>query len=66
MASRDDGRFVGAFYFSSEADARAAEAQEMSPELADLIQRGQALSDGPGTYIDLTTPWIHRSSLAMA
>jgi hypothetical protein len=66
MASCDDGRFVGAFDFSSEADARAAEAQEMAPELADLIQRGQALSVGPGTHIDLTTPWIYRSSLAMA
>jgi hypothetical protein len=38
----------------------------MAPELADLIQRGQALSVGLGTYIDLTTPWIYRSSLAMA
>jgi len=65
MARRDDGQFVGVFYFTSEQDARTAEAQAVPPEIADLIQRGQALSDGPGTYLDLTSPWIFEPSAAM-
>jgi hypothetical protein len=64
MAGRDDGRFIGAFYFTSEEEARAAEGQEMSPEIVALIERGETLSDGPAIYIDLTRPWIHRPPAA--
>ena len=65
MAGRDDGRFIGAFYFTSEEEARAAEGQEMSPEIVALIERGEALSDDRAIYIDLTRPWIHRPFAAL-
>ena len=59
MASRADGHFVGAFSFSSEHDARIGEAQDVSSDVAEMIQRGTALGDGRAQYIDLTDPWIY-------
>jgi hypothetical protein len=59
MASRDDGQFIGAFTFSSELDARAGEAQVVSPSLAEMKRRGAALGDGRAEYIDLTDPWVY-------
>ena len=59
MASRADGRFIGAFSFSSEHDARTGEAQEVPPRSAEMIHRGRGLGDGPARYVDLTDPWIY-------
>lgn len=60
MASREDGRFVGMFLFTSEGQARAGEARDLDQDVADLIQQGQALADGPTRFIDVSSPWIHR------
>jgi hypothetical protein len=59
MASRDDGQFIGAFTFSSEHAARSGEAQEVSPEVAEMKRRGVALGDGRAEYVDLTDPWVY-------
>ena len=65
MARRDDGEFFGAFYFTSQEQARAGEAQQVSPEIAEMMQRGQELSLTPGAYLDLTSPWIYRPAAAL-
>ena len=59
MAGRDDGRFIGAFAFTSERDARKGETRKVSPEIAAMIKRGNTLGDGPARYIDLTEPWVY-------
>ena len=58
MANRDDGRYVGAFYFASESAARAGEAQELPADLLDLTRRGESIGNGPPRYIDLRDPWL--------
>lgn len=47
--------YIEAAYFTSEADARAGEAQEPPPELADAMPEWQAVM-GDVTYYDLTAP----------
>jgi hypothetical protein len=57
VALHDGDRFVQSVYFRSEAEARAGEAAEMSPEMAELWQQEEPLLQDI-TYIDLTEPWL--------
>ncbi len=53
-----DGQLFATNYFTSEAEARAAEAQEWPAEVLALVERLTELTDGV-EYIDLRTPWLH-------
>jgi hypothetical protein len=57
VALHDGDRFVQSVFFTSEAEARAGEAAEMSPEMAELWQQEESLLQDL-TYIDLTEPWL--------
>jgi hypothetical protein len=58
VALHDGDRFVQSVYFPSEAEARAGEAAEMSPEMVALWeQQSDLLQDL--TYIDLKEPWLY-------
>jgi hypothetical protein len=58
VALHDGDRFVQSVYFPSEAEARAGEAAEMSPEMAALWeQESELLQDM--TYLDLRDPWLY-------
>ena len=55
----ENGRFTTFIYFTSEAEARAAEEKmEDDPSVAEFMQEMQALSDGEPSYLDLTEPWM--------
>ncbi len=55
---RDDGQFAQAFYFTSEAEARAAEQQEMPEEVSRQFAEEEALTTEI-RYFDLTSPWLY-------
>jgi hypothetical protein len=58
-AVHPDGHgFTSAVYFTSEAEARVGEKQEVPAELQDVMARDQALYEGEMTYIDLHEPWL--------
>lgn len=55
----ENGRFTSAIYFTSEAEARAKEAEaSSSPDFEKYMSEMQALSDGEPKYIDLPEPWL--------
>ncbi|WP_045876129.1 hypothetical protein [Pseudofrankia sp. DC12] len=56
-ATGPDGRFVRAFYFSSEELARAGEHGEQLPEIEEILFDLRALTGEP-TYHDLRHPWF--------
>jgi hypothetical protein len=58
MLSHDDGEYVMAIYFTSEAEARKGEKKEPPEELAALIEEMNALDVGEVTYFDLREPWL--------
>lgn len=51
----DDGTFVQAIYFTSEAEAREGEQKPMPPEMRDMMEQSQA-NTTEITFIDLTSP----------
>jgi hypothetical protein len=51
----DDGTFVQAVYFTSEAEAREGEQKPMPPEMRDMMEESQA-NTTEITFIDLTSP----------
>jgi hypothetical protein len=55
----DDGGFVTAFYFTSEADAREGERKEPPEDLKAEVDELNALDAEPPEYFDLTTPWLY-------
>ena len=59
LAGHDGGHWTMAIYFTSEADARAAEAKEAPPEMAERMAEMQSLAVGPPTFLDLRDPWLH-------
>jgi hypothetical protein len=61
MAFADDGSFVQAFYFTSEADARIAEQQDPPEAFRDAFAEARALVTELAFY-DLTDPWLHSKS----
>jgi hypothetical protein len=58
MLSHDDGEYVMAIYFTSEAEAREGEKKEPPGELAATMQEMGALEVGEVTYLDLRDPWL--------
>ena len=58
MLSHDDGEYVMAIYFTSEAEAREGEKKEPPEELAATMQEMGALEVGEVTYLDLRDPWL--------
>lgn len=54
----ENGRFTNAIYFTSEAEARAKEAEmSNSPEFQEFMSQWQAISDGEPKFLDITEPW---------
>ena len=45
-------------YFTSEAEARAAEQKEAPPELQAQMEELMSLSTGEPEYLDITEPWF--------
>lgn len=55
----DGGFYTMAAYFTSEADARAAETRETPPELRAQMQEMEALHLGVPQFLDLSRPWLY-------
>jgi hypothetical protein len=53
-----DGRWTMTNYFTSEADARAAEGKEPPPELQEQMTELMSLSVGETEFLDLPDPWF--------
>jgi hypothetical protein len=53
-----DGTVIDTNYFTSEAEARAGEKQEMSPEIQELM-KGFSENVGEVEFIDIKDPWLH-------
>lgn len=58
-ALHEDQTWTMAIYFTSEAEARQGEQQEMPPELAEIMQELDSLAVGETRYYDLRDPWLH-------
>jgi hypothetical protein len=58
IALHEDGLFTQAAYFTSEAEARAAESQEPPEEMKAVIDAELDLISSIA-YIDLDEPWLH-------
>ena len=52
---KEDGSFVMAMYFTSEAEARVGEKKPMPPEMKELMEEGQSNTTDI-TFIDLSAP----------
>ncbi|HEY3340216.1 MAG TPA: hypothetical protein VGK18_17080 [Propionicimonas sp.] len=61
MLTHDDGEYVMAIYFTSEAEARIGERKEPPEELAAQIEEMNALDVGEVTFLDLRDPWLSSS-----
>jgi hypothetical protein len=55
LALGSDGNYTMVVYFTSEAAARAGEADESNDE---FVERMIALHDGTPRYLDITDPWM--------
>ena len=53
-----DGRWTSVVYFTSEADARQRESQDLPPEFAAMMQEMASLSVGETRYYDLRQVWL--------
>ncbi|HTE74694.1 MAG TPA: hypothetical protein VK640_16075 [Actinomycetes bacterium] len=51
-----DGRWTMVNYFTSEAEARAGEQKQPTPEMQQMMDELTSLADGPPTFIDITEP----------
>ena len=58
MLGHDDGEYVMAIYFTSEAEAREGERKEPPAALAATMEEMGALEVGEVTYYDLRDPWL--------
>jgi hypothetical protein len=58
MLGRDDGEYVMAIYFTSEAEAREGEKAEPPAKLAATMEEMGALEVGEVIYYDLRDPWL--------
>jgi hypothetical protein len=58
MLSHDDGEYVMAIYFTSEAEAREGEKSEPPAELVATMKEMGELEVGEVTYYDLRDPWL--------
>ena len=53
----DDGEYTSVAYFTSEAEARKGEQQEMPAEAAESMKQWMENMEGETRYIDLKDPW---------
>lgn len=53
-----DGEFSEFIYFSSEAEARAGEKQELPPEAAEIMAEMDKVMT-IDRFIDITDPWLY-------
>ena len=60
--AHDDGEYVMAIYFTSEAEAREGENKEPPAELVGQMQEMGALAVGEVAYFDLRDPWLSSPS----
>ena len=58
LLTRDDGGYVMAVYFTSEAEARVGEKTEPPAEVAATMEEMNDLAVGEVTYYDLRDPWM--------
>lgn len=58
MLTHDDGEYVMAIYFRSEAEAREGEQKDPPRELQATIEEMDSLEVGEVAYFDLRDPWI--------
>jgi hypothetical protein len=58
VALHVDGGFTQVVYFSSEADARAGEKSEQTPEAESRNAEMMSVFTGPPTFFDLPQPWL--------
>ena len=58
---KDDGTFVTAMYFTSEAEAREGEKKPLPADMQAMMDEGQA-NTTEMTFIDLTNPVFHTAS----
>ncbi|KGN40352.1 hypothetical protein [Knoellia aerolata] len=58
LLTRDDGEYVMAIYFTSEAEARVGEKTEPPAEVAGTMEEMNDLQVGEVTYYDLRDPWM--------
>jgi len=57
-ALHGDGGYTDIIYFTSEAEAREGEKQEMPAEMAAIMGEMMDLYEGEPTYYDLKDPWL--------
>jgi hypothetical protein len=57
-AGFDDGLFINVVYFTSEAEARAAEGQSPTAEVRTILAEMTALQMAPIDYLDIKDPWL--------
>jgi hypothetical protein len=58
-AVHQGGDWTRAIFFTSEEEARAGEAKEPPPELAEVMKEMDALTIGETSFFDLREPWLH-------
>jgi hypothetical protein len=58
VALHPDGGFTQVVYFTSEAEARAGERAEQTPEAEAQNAEMMSVFGGPPTFFDLTQPWL--------
>lgn len=56
--THDDGEYVMAVYFTTEAEAREGERREPPAELLAQFEEMADLEEGEVTYLDLRDPWL--------
>lgn len=61
LSHEDDGWTMG-IYFTSEAEARAAEQKEMPPEMAAIMEELNSLGIGEPSFFDIKDPWMDTPS----
>ncbi|MCE5288493.1 MAG: hypothetical protein LLG14_04545 [Nocardiaceae bacterium] len=58
-ALHGDGGYTDVIYFTSEAEARDGEKQEMPENMAAMMNEMMSLYEGEPTYYDIKEPWLH-------
>ena len=53
-----DGTCVSILYFTSEAEARIGEKKEPTPEMKEMMEKYEGLTEGETEFIDVLDPWF--------
>ena len=57
--AHEDGRWTSVVYFTSEAEARAREGEQMPPEVAEMMAEMAAITVDEIAYFDLRKVWLY-------